>query len=338
MPTNQNTIGGTSVKKFLCLIAGLILLNGCATKKISKTSFMDAMRNNNFCAEFSCSQHGLLKEKVNALALECWRQELQNLPPMFTKHQIDEITPSIKLCVKTKMKTTPIISKEEFLYALANKDFYSDYPKAAEIRISRRDVNNIVIDCYEKEMESLTKVFSSNQFDEIEPDINICVKDKFATVAKIHKKKILDMVKEKLLFGEYPGIDKLVEFGVDIERAKPLIMDCLKQEMKSLPSFVTVGQSELIMERCFDYKLKSAAIISKDRLMRYLSRKYLAPEADKYGIEEKELKKIVLGCIEPEIKNLPSMISYNQFMMTFGTLNSAFEACVIKKIEASKDD
>jgi hypothetical protein len=329
------------MKKFLCLIAGLLLIAGCATKKISKTSFMGAMKQTDFCEKFPCSKYGLSKEKVSALVVECWEQEMENLPPMFTKRQLDEIKPSVELCAKYKAKTWPIISKSDLLYTLANKDFYDDYPKAAEFGITRLQLNNLVMDCVEQGMETLPSEFSINQFEEIEPEFKVCASNKIKAEVKIPKTTFIKILSQKDLLNKIPESAELIELGIDMGEMQKLIVDCFKQESKSLPSRITLNQFEELepnAESCFMDKIKTTAIIPKTLLINKLNKivnkmdwRKEYPKAAEYGVDRKQLKKIVMSCFESEMKDLPSKISYNR-LMALKALEPHIEACIDAKM------
>lgn len=105
------------MRKILCLIVVSLLISSCGTKKLSKTSIMGAMGQNDFCEHFPCQERGLAKEAINDLALECWEQELQNLPDMIM--HITNYFFINRLAIKpAAVAATPILIATAFLLTL----------------------------------------------------------------------------------------------------------------------------------------------------------------------------------------------------------------------------
>jgi len=340
------------MKKFkllllIIIVTGLIMESGCATKKLSKTSFLDSIRHDDFCEKFTCAKYGLSKEKVNEIVLGCWEQELQNLPPMFTKDQIDEIIPSVKLCLQTKGKTENILSKEDLLYLIANKDFSKEFPKASELKITKQDLNNLAIECFEQEMKHLPTEFSINQFLGIEENLKSCMRSKMKTDVKISKelimKKIWERIQTKEFIDSHPEMKKLHDMGIDLDIMFNIIKDCYQSEMENLPSRISISQMdaiELDFEKNCLHKIKAKPILEKSKFIHYiinqidLFKKY--PKTVEYGVPEAKLKKIVLGCIELELKNLPERLSFRKMLAFFKAKSTGdrVDACINKQIQS----
>ena len=318
------------MKKFLCLITLFLLITGCATEKLSKTSFLGATEQNDICKEVQCEKYGLANEKVNSLAMECWEQELENLPPLFTKRQLNEIKPSVELCINYKVRTAPIISKSVFLHTIESKDFYDEYPKVSEYGISRLQINNTVVGCFEQEMETFPSEFSLKQLEEVEPDIKECASNRLKAKVKISKSTFIEILRQKELLSEIPESEELVELGVDMGEMQKILVDCFEEE---LPPSITISQyDELLpnLETCYMEKFETAPLIPKRFILKYVSQSDFYNEYQEsagYDVDKEAFEKIVISCLESQMQDLSPKMSYNQFR-TLEARGPLVESCI----------